>query len=150
MAASLFVLSACSLAQLFGQPTEANPWAMPSWGAGFEPMHETVPGDAKDGATLTVTPVDTTLNPTPIEGYVTFVRLENADGEVVMDQRTGESLMHVVPAGDYWLSAYLRTCDANCAYLDPAQDVCSLDVSLMAGESYRVEVSMQGQHCTLQ
>jgi len=148
-AATLAVLSGRNLIGFFGEPSETDPVVIASFGAGWEEADEIIPTDVAVGATLTITPVDTRLNPTPIEGYVTFVRLQDSDGAVVMDQRTGESLTHVLPAGEYRLLAYLRTCDGSCGYLDPPQDVCSLDVSLTSGMSYQVEASMQGKRCTL-
>ena len=65
--------------------------------------------------------------PIPIEGAYSYVRIEDAGGHKVTEQRLprqGETTIRLDP-GSYRLVSYQRTCDGNCGNLDPPSDSCS-------------------------
>ena len=64
-----------------------------------------------------------------IEGSVSFLRVRDARGTLVVDESGGPRLRWRVrrrlPAGRYRLTSFERPCDGNCSLLDPPTDRCS-------------------------
>jgi zinc D-Ala-D-Ala dipeptidase len=71
-----------------------------------------------------------------IEGSVSFLRVRDASGALVVDERTGPRLRWRVrrrlPAGRYRLTSFERPCVGNCSLLDPPTDRCSARVTIIA------------------
>jgi hypothetical protein len=86
--------------------------------------HRTV----RSGATkLLVQQIVNRGSPIPIEGSYSYVRIEDADGHKVIEERLsshGGATIQLDP-GSYTLVSYQRTCDSNCGNLDPPSDRCS-------------------------
>jgi hypothetical protein len=82
----------------------------------------------KPGATkLVVQRIVNRGGPIPIEGSYSYVRIEDADGHKVTEERLpshGGATIQLDP-GSYRLVSYQRTCDGNCGNLDPPSDSCS-------------------------
>jgi hypothetical protein len=58
------------------------------------------------------------------EGYVWFASLDGAKARRV----TGKSVVLPARPGPHRLRVYVRACDGNCQFLDPAQQRCSRTV----------------------
>ncbi|HJP72548.1 MAG TPA: hypothetical protein VJ975_12595 [Candidatus Limnocylindria bacterium] len=85
-----------------------------------------------------------------IEGAILFLKATDANGVVVLDRMVdGDGDLERIPPGDYSLTAYYRTCDGNCAVLDPAQDFCSLRASFEPSGRHRLTVVGGPQACSL-
>jgi hypothetical protein len=119
-----------------------------------EPLQEVIPSKTTDAATLEVTFVEEVG--IGIEGTVFFVKLSTPDGTVALDRRfldpgvqSPAPLAQPIPPGDYRINAYYRTCDANCGFLDPPRPLCAVDVSLVSGETRRLQVSIERARCRL-
>src|SRR5690348_4494390 len=72
----------------------------------------------------------------PIEGAITFIRIERASGGTVTERRlpfSGKLTLALRP-GAYRLVTWQRTCDANCGHLDPASSQCARPFTLRQGE----------------
>jgi hypothetical protein len=89
-----------------------------------------------------------------IEGAIGFLAAHSPDGSTVLDQiveleRDSVSL----PGGEYVLRAYYRPCDGSCGLLDPPHEFCDIDVTLVAGGQYDLNVSFVSHdtsHCEFQ
>ena len=97
--------------------------------------------------------VEQTVNYTgavPIEGAYSYVRIEDPSGHKVTEQRVQSERNVVIPLdpGSYRLVSYQRTCDGNCAILDPASDSCSSGFTADGPVSAQVRVSY-GSGCTI-
>ena len=98
--------------------------------------------------------VAVTVGPQPlmlgIEGAVIFLRAVSVDGTTVADRVVMEETDTWLPAGQYTLQAYYRTCDGNCGLLDPAAEFCHTDADVEASGSYvlTVEWSPRESTCT--
>ena len=67
--------------------------------------------------------------PLGIEGTLFFVRAVSPSGTVVLDREwEWPSLEQSVPPGAYQVTAYARSCDANCDYLDPPAFSCTVEI----------------------
>ncbi len=71
-----------------------------------------------------------------IEGSVSFLRVRDASGALVVDVSSGPGLRWRVrrrlPAGRYRLTSFERPCDGNCSLLDPPTDRCSRRITIIA------------------
>jgi D-alanyl-D-alanine dipeptidase len=71
-----------------------------------------------------------------IEGSVSFLRVRDARGALVVDVSSGPGLRWRVrrrlPAGRYRLTSFERPCDGNCSLLDPPTDRCSRRITIIA------------------
>ena len=91
-----------------------------------------------------------------IEGAIGFLSVHAPDGSVVLDRIVDlqeEEVVVEMPGGDHLLRVYYRPCDGNCGLLDPAQEFCSLDQSLVAGARYDITVTVRDAgvaDCTFQ
>jgi hypothetical protein len=140
------VLAGCSLfSGGLGFGTELRPYAKDTWESDWAPLEEFAPL-ARDPDYVTFTSTDEIL--LGIEGYLVFVRLEDASGTIVADHRT-EFTSTLVP-GTYTVTGYYRNCDGNCGYLDPPVPLCTTTVDVQAGESPTVVVSVEGKTCTVE
>ena len=97
--------------------------------------------------------VEQTVNYTgavPIEGAYSYVRIEDPSGHKVTEQRVQSERNVVIPLdpGSYRLVSYQRTCDGNCAILDPASDSCSSGFTADGPVSAQIRVSY-GSGCTI-
>jgi hypothetical protein len=86
-----------------------------------------------------------------IEGAVEFLQATNAEQDVVLDAviDEGGATVQMTP-GTYRLTAYYRTCDGNCGFLDPPDTFCSADATLAPNGRYRLAVDMTANRCTLE
>jgi hypothetical protein len=138
--------SACGI--LFPDPfavgTGDRPLAKSDARSEWEPLEEVVPAEAPNGARLAIVELDENAE-IGEEGYVAFARLAQPDGTVILDlriRRDGGAVAPTVPAGDYELSGYYRTCAGNCGFLDPPEPICSTQVDLAADRQYLVAISV--------
>src|SRR5690348_2485266 len=68
------------------------------------------------------------------EGYISFLRVRDADGKVVARKRD-PAKVHLrtrLPAGDYRVVRFVRPCDGNCGFLDPPTERCRTDLTIDA------------------
>ncbi len=88
--------------------------------------------------------------PLPIEGAYSYVRIDDAHGGKVTEERLsgdGKARIRLDP-GPYTLMSYQRTCDGNCGTLDPASDSCSSGFTADGPVSARIRVTY-GSGCTI-
>jgi hypothetical protein len=90
-----------------------------------------------------------------IEGYVSFLRVHDADGDVVMYRRfdVGDPRVHLyvtLSPGSYTVTRFIRPCDGNCGYLDRPTERCSQALKL-APEKTTVAVARTrvGHRCDI-
>ena len=86
-----------------------------------------------------------------IEGYVPFLTLTR-DGRQVFTERmrVDQPFYRDLPAGAYELTLEVHPCDANCGYLDPATETCSVSFSMAAGQTVRAHaVERPGANCSI-
>ena len=78
------------------------------------------------------------------------IRIEDPSGHKVTEQRVQSERNVVIPLdpGSYRLVSYQRTCDGNCAILDPASDSCSSGFTADGPVSAQIRVSY-GSGCTI-
>jgi hypothetical protein len=68
----------------------------------------------------------------PIEGYVSFVVVKKAgSGKVVL--RAEPPFSGPIHRGLYRVSSFMRTCSANCGYLDPPSNRCATRFNFAGG-----------------
>jgi hypothetical protein len=130
-----------------GYGTDARPYAKDTWESDWEPLAEVAPL-AHEPDWVTFRSTDHTV--LGIEGYVVFVRLEDAEGAVVVDHRVSGEFTATVDPGRYAVTGYYRNCDANCGYLDPPETLCTTTLDLEAGQSPNVIISVEHQSCTVE
>ena len=80
----------------------------------------------------------------PIEGALSYIRIERADGATVTERRLPDSgkLTLAVPPGAYRLLSWQRTCDANCGHLDPPSSQCARPFTLRQGQPLRATIEV--------
>lgn len=82
-----------------------------------------------------------------IEGSVSFLRVGDARGALVVDESTGPRMRWRVrrrlPAGRYRLTSFERPCDGNCSVLDPPTDRCSRRITIIAHGRTGVRASVR-------
>jgi WD40 repeat protein len=113
---------------------------------------ETPYSTGPDAAELRVVEVHVPGAPFAIEGEITYLRLERADGGVVKEAtlpNASEPPFRVaVEPGRYTLAVWHRTCDGNCGYLDPPSDRCRAGLDLRPGSSTEVTIeNSPGSDC---
>ena len=105
-----------------------------------------------DAAKLRVVEVHVPGAPIAIEGEITYLRLERADGGVAKEAtlRNGveQPFQAAVEPGRYTLAVWHRTCDGNCGYLDPPGDRCHATLDLGPESSTQVTIeNSPGSDC---
>ncbi len=75
-------------------------------------------------------------NAVPIEGALSYIRLERATGATMTERQLPGSgqLTLRVPPGAYRLASWQRICDGNCGNLDPPSQRCARPFTLRPGE----------------
>jgi hypothetical protein len=75
-------------------------------------------------------------NAVPIEGALSYIRLERATGATVTERQLpgSDKLTLWVRPGAYRLVSWQRTCDANCGNLDPPTQYCARPFTLRPGD----------------
>jgi hypothetical protein len=75
-------------------------------------------------------------NAVPIEGALSYIRVERATGATVTERELPGSgqLTLRVPPGAYRLVSWQRICDGNCGNLDPPSQQCARPFTLGPGE----------------
>jgi D-alanyl-D-alanine dipeptidase len=88
-----------------------------------------------------------------VEGSISFVRVRDADGAVVVRRRTARARFRMrrkLPPGRYRVVSYQRPCDGNCMLLDPPVDRCARRVRVLSGGRTEVRVTVRpGRPCTM-
>jgi D-alanyl-D-alanine dipeptidase len=89
-----------------------------------------------------------------IEGSVSFLRVRNPRGVLVVDERSGPRLRWRVrrrlPAGRYRVTALERPCSGNCALLDPPAERCSRRIRIIAHGRTGVRATVRpGRGCRM-
>ena len=89
-----------------------------------------------------------------IEGSISFLRVRDARGELVVDESAARGLRWRVrrrlPAGRYRLTSFERPCDGNCSLLDPPTDRCSRRIKVIAHGRTGVRATVRpGRGCRL-
>jgi hypothetical protein len=71
-------------------------------------------------------------NAVPIEGALSYIRVERATGVTVIDRQLPGShrLTLQLPPGAYRLASWQRFCDGNCGNLDPPSQHCARPFTL--------------------
>ena len=80
----------------------------------------------------------------PVEGALSYLRVDHADGATVIDGRLPGSHQVTLglPAGQYRLRSWQRTCDGNCSHLDQPTIECARTFSLARREPLVVTVQV--------
>ena len=89
-----------------------------------------------------------------IEGSVSFLRVRDARGELVVDESAARRLRWRVgrrlPPGRYRLTSFERPCDGNCSLLDPPTERCSRRIKIIAHGRTGVRATVRpGRGCRL-
>jgi hypothetical protein len=111
-----------------------------------EPLVEVFAPEDDDAATLNIAFETDTGHPAilGIEGALAFVSAHAPDRSLVMDRIVDmDGDVVKIPAGDYSLRMYYRTCDANCGVLDPSNDFCTIEQALVARATYKLTVTIR-------
>ena len=91
-------------------------------------------------------------SPFPIEGAYHYVRVTGDSGSLkrrLSFERTPQTTLQL-PAGDYRLESWQRTCDGNCGYLDQPSDRCETGFELQARQRLEATVTVDyGSGCTI-
>lgn len=97
--------------------------------------------------------------PVYTEGSIAYLRLEQADGKLVMEDRPvtevleprgGRLLRRRLPGGRYRVISYQRPCQGNCSHLEPPTDRCETVVQVRAGRTVQTTVVLgQRDGCRL-
>jgi hypothetical protein len=79
----------------------------------------------------------------PIEGSLSYVRLERTGGTTVTERLpdSGKLTLTVRP-GAYRLVSWQRICDANCGNLDPPSNRCTRPFTLRKGEQLQAVIRL--------
>jgi hypothetical protein len=112
---------------------------------GTGPWFEVLPAGEDDAAVEILLDESADGIDTGLEGGIVFVRSHAADASVVLDTKIDRQSPTLVsaPAGEQEIVVYARSCDGNCALLDPAMDVCSVATTIEPGERYDLMVVVQ-------
>lgn len=72
----------------------------------------------------------------PVEGSISYLRIEHASGAAVVDGQlpASKKVALKLQPGQYRLESWQRLCDPNCGHLDPPSDRCARDFSMRHGE----------------
>jgi D-alanyl-D-alanine dipeptidase len=94
--------------------------------------------------------VDTSRG-TYIEGAVSYVRIRDAGGRVILEtQYPGHRLRRRLPDGRYGVRSFQRPCDGNCSVLDAPTDACSRRFGVLPSGRTLVRVTVRpGRGCTM-
>jgi zinc D-Ala-D-Ala dipeptidase len=88
-----------------------------------------------------------------VEGSISFVRVRDRSGELVVRRRTAKPrfrMLRRLPPGRYRVISYQRPCDGNCSLLDPPADRCTRRVRILSGGRTEVRVTVRpGRGCTM-
>jgi hypothetical protein len=83
-----------------------------------------------------------------IEGAAQFLKATTPQGTVVLDRIVSQDGdQERLPAGEYVLTAYYRTCDGSCNVLDPPHSFCSVDAVLEPNDTLQLVVNIGGRSC---
>jgi D-alanyl-D-alanine dipeptidase len=101
--------------------------------------------------TLDYRQVIDTSRGTYIEGAVSYVRIRDAGGRVLLDsQYAGRRLRHALPEGRYGVRSFQRPCDPNCSVLDAPTDSCLRRFKILPRGRTIVRVAVRpGRGCTM-
>jgi hypothetical protein len=79
----------------------------------------------------------------PVEGSLSYVRLERTGGTTVTERLpdSGKLTLTVRP-GAYRLVSWQRICDANCGNLDPPSNRCTRPFTLRKGEQLQAVIRL--------
>jgi hypothetical protein len=87
------------------------------------------------------------------EGSISFVRVRDARGAVVVRRRTARPRFRMrrkLPPGRYRVVSYQRPCAGNCTLLDPPVDRCARRVRVLSGGRTEVRVTARpGRPCMM-
>jgi hypothetical protein len=84
----------------------------------------------------------------PIEGSLSYIRVERANGAVlVVRQLAGKRFVIKVDPGIYRLASWQSICDGNCGNLDPPTKQCERTFSVRQGE--RLQATIQVNFASL-
>ena len=99
-------------------------------------------GAAAGTAQLRITQVRVSAS-VPIEGSLSYVRLERTGGTTVTERLpdSGKLALTVRP-GAYRLVSWQRICDANCGNLDPPSNRCARPFTLREGDRLQVVIRL--------
>jgi hypothetical protein len=79
----------------------------------------------------------------PIEGSLSYVRLERTGGTTVTERLPdSDRLTLTVRPGAYRLVSWQRICDANCGNLDPPSNRCTRPFTLRKGEQLQAVIRL--------
>jgi hypothetical protein len=75
-------------------------------------------------------------NAIPVEGALSYIRIERAAGGTLIGRQLPDSgkLRLKLDPGAYRLVSWQRTCDANCGNLDPPSSRCARPFTVRRGE----------------
>ena len=81
----------------------------------------------------------------PIEGYVSYLRVDRPGGAAVIGgQLPGRGQVTLrLPAGQYRLQSWQRTCDGTCSHLDQPTAHCARAFALRPGQSLVVTIRVR-------
>jgi hypothetical protein len=85
------------------------------------------------------------------EGYVPFITVSR-DGQDIFTARMqfDRPLSRSLGAGSYLLTFTVRPCDANCGYLDPAAETCSVTFTMKPDQTVRAHaIERPGHDCMI-
>jgi hypothetical protein len=88
----------------------------------------------------------------PVEGALSYLRVDHAGGATVIDGRLpgSQQVTLWLPAGQYRLRSWQRTCDGNCSHLDQPTIECARAFSLHRGEPLVVTIQVDWtSNCTV-
>ncbi len=108
----------------------------------FERAPEVIPSVAPSDPLLRIEA--TGQAPMGIEGTLFFVRAMSPTARIVLEREwMWPSLDQQIPPGAYQVTAFARTCDANCDYLDPTIISCTIDVVAEPSFTYTMSYDVQ-------
>jgi hypothetical protein len=114
------------------------------------PLKQVIPNGADNSVQLAVSFADDENAMLGIEGAILFINATSSSGSIVLDRIVdADGDVQSLPAGDYTLIAYYRPCDANCGFLDPPQEFCSVTQALDADQQYWLTVRINAHECVL-
>jgi hypothetical protein len=78
----------------------------------------------------------------PVEGALSYVRVERAAGGTLLTRRLpgSQQLMLRLKPGAYRLVSWQRTCDGNCGNLDPPSDRCARPCTIKPHQKLEVTI----------
>jgi len=81
-------------------------------------------------------------NAIPIEGALSYIRIERATGVTLIERQLPDSKMLTLKLdpGAYRLVSWQRTCDANCGNLDPPSSRCARPFTMRQREPLEATV----------